>query len=306
MLNYIPKYVRQNSDLRFGEKVTHEDYNEKLNLNTTQGDYNTEVLNALFNGIDPEETYHIPYIDNILADHLEKIETNESNIRELAGRFDGVETRMDTLDGSLEDIIDGTQVVGHAQDADRISGAETAGPSMYYGTDENSQVGFLPLPEFIYAEELSSCASVEGIYFVPMQNSVAESMLTAAVREKLNREAIVDYDYLENRPKVNNVTLTGNKSLADLGIQPVGDYATNSGVTSTLGNYYTKSQTDSAISTALNGNATQSWVNNRLNSYATTSSLNTVSGVANAAAVVRVGSSWGSGTPKNGDLLITL
>ena len=35
MLNYIPKYVRQDSNLAYGEKVTHENYNEKLNLNTT-------------------------------------------------------------------------------------------------------------------------------------------------------------------------------------------------------------------------------------------------------------------------------
>ena len=52
MLNYIPKYVRQDSDLAYGEKVTHENYNEKLNLNTTQGDYNTDVLLKLLTGVD--------------------------------------------------------------------------------------------------------------------------------------------------------------------------------------------------------------------------------------------------------------
>ena len=33
-----------------------------------------------------------------------------------------------------------------------------------------------------------------------------------------------DYDALENRPKVNNVVLSGNKTLDELGIQPKGDY----------------------------------------------------------------------------------
>ncbi len=37
---------------------------------------------------------------------------------------------------------------------------------------------------------------------------------------------ISNYEELENQPKVNNVTLIGNKSLNDLGIQPVGDYVT--------------------------------------------------------------------------------
>ena len=37
-----------------------------------------------------------------------------------------------------------------------------------------------------------------------------------------------DYEDLDNLPKVNNVTLTGNKSLSDLGIQHAGNYALES------------------------------------------------------------------------------
>lgn len=37
-----------------------------------------------------------------------------------------------------------------------------------------------------------------------------------------------NYDDLENKPSINSVELSGNKSLADLGIQPSGDYATAS------------------------------------------------------------------------------
>ena len=36
-----------------------------------------------------------------------------------------------------------------------------------------------------------------------------------------------DYEELENLPRINSVELKGNKSLADLGIQPAGSYATN-------------------------------------------------------------------------------
>ena len=62
-----------------------------------------------------------------------------------------------------------------------------------------------------------------------------------------------DYEDLSNLPKVNNVTLKGNKSLSDLGIQPAGNYALESEipdvsnfVTNTvdnLVNYYKKSET---------------------------------------------------------------
>lgn len=69
-LTFVPRYVRQVSDLSYGDKVTHENYNEKLNLNTTQGDYNTEVLRLLFGEIDKTRTFHIPYLDKEIDDRL--------------------------------------------------------------------------------------------------------------------------------------------------------------------------------------------------------------------------------------------
>lgn len=39
-----------------------------------------------------------------------------------------------------------------------------------------------------------------------------------------------DYEELENKPQINDVTLIGNKSLDDLDIQPKGNYA-NSKIT---------------------------------------------------------------------------
>lgn len=52
-----------------------------------------------------------------------------------------------------------------------------------------------------------------------------------------------DYEDLDNLPKVNNVTLTGNKSLSDLGIQPAGDYALESEIPD-VSNFITKSVDD--------------------------------------------------------------
>lgn len=37
-----------------------------------------------------------------------------------------------------------------------------------------------------------------------------------------------DYTQLTNKPQINSVELTGNKSLSDIGAQPAGDYALKS------------------------------------------------------------------------------
>ena len=52
---------------------------------------------------------------------------------------------------------------------------------------------------------------------------------------------VTDYSALTGKPAINGVTLvSGNNTLASLGIQPAGDYATNSGVTTLLADYVTK------------------------------------------------------------------
>ena len=52
---------------------------------------------------------------------------------------------------------------------------------------------------------------------------------------------VTDYSALTGKPLINGVTLvSGNNTLAALGIQAAGDYATNSGVTTLLADYATK------------------------------------------------------------------
>lgn len=52
---------------------------------------------------------------------------------------------------------------------------------------------------------------------------------------------VTDYSALTGKPSINGITLiSGNNTLAALGIQAAGDYATNSGVTSLLADYATK------------------------------------------------------------------
>ena len=63
---YIPKYVKQISDYNYGETITHEAYNALMNLNSMQGDYNTDVLKTLLSVKDSTKTFHVPYLDKEL------------------------------------------------------------------------------------------------------------------------------------------------------------------------------------------------------------------------------------------------
>ena len=50
----------------------------------------------------------------------------------------------------------------------------------------------------------------------------------------VNVEGVKDYNLLTNKPSINNVELTGNKTLQELGIQPTGDYALRSEIPTKL------------------------------------------------------------------------
>lgn len=58
-----------------------------------------------------------------------------------------------------------------------------------------------------------------------------------------------DYELLTNKPMVNGITLVGNRSLGELGIQPAGDYATNTKV-NTVENTLENKKADKATTLA--------------------------------------------------------
>ncbi|MGN1393993.1 MAG: hypothetical protein ACI4V7_08205 [Succinivibrionaceae bacterium] len=58
-----------------------------------------------------------------------------------------------------------------------------------------------------------------------------------------------DYELLTNKPMVNGITLVGNRSLGELGIQPAGDYATNTRV-NTVENTLENKKADKATTLA--------------------------------------------------------
>ena len=282
-LTYVPKFVRQTSDLGYGDIVTHENYNEKLNLLIQQGDYNTEVLRQLLTPeYEPDRTYHIYYLDKALENEAERVDQNlQDAVDTLNGRIDGLDDRFvadekniatntrnieintgniatNTLNiatnaANILKILDGTTPVAKAN---AITGIENAGARKYYGTDRTSTAGFHDMPAAIFAEGTEAQpALVNGIIFTPAPDSVEEAMLTSEVRTKLNRTSITDYALLDNLPKINNIELKGNKSLADLGIQPAGNYISPAAVADS---YYNKTQVDTLLSPKLDASTAAS------------------------------------------------
>lgn len=225
MLYFTPKYVKQESDLNYGEVVTHENYNAKLNLNTTQGDYNTDVLRILFSSEDIENTYRIPYLEKYIDDSVDVLKTTvDEHDKQIKTNTEAINSH--TKD--ISDIITGAKKVGKALYADAITGVDEAANHTYYGKDYSGSIGFYAVPDGIFAEDISSgSADIDGIYYVPRVDSVAESMLTPAVRTKLNRVSITRYPELSELPSINNIQLIGNKTLTELGIQPAGSYLTS-------------------------------------------------------------------------------
>lgn len=243
---YVPRFVKQESDMEYGSVVTHENYNEKLNLNTTQGDYNTEILRLLLSVSNPKDVPHIPYLDKIIEDQVNRLDGRiNDNYKEFDdfrtetnAKWDDVYTQLEDhdkritanyneLDLRILNIINGVTKVKSAEWADHIVGIDKAGEHFYYGTDYDGTEGFFRLPDALYAEDIESgMPEIGDIVFTPRPNSVDETMLTEALRDKINREGISDYDQLTSRPRINGITLTGNKTLSDLGIQPAGNYIT--------------------------------------------------------------------------------
>lgn len=300
---YVPRFVKQVSDLEYGSVVTHENYNEKLNLNMEQGDYNTEVLRILFTERELDKAYRIPYLEKYtddavatikdeIKDHVDQIDKNTADI---SNNRNAIAVNAN----NIKDIIQGRIQVKRALWAAKLEGIDQAKDHTYYGKDYDGNIGFHEVPDGIFAEDISSStAEINGIYYVPRQNSVEESMLSEDVRLKLNRVSITSYNDLTSKPSINSVELIGNKTLSDLGIQPAGAYLTEvpseyAKTSDIAANYITK--TDAANTYATIG--TVSDIRNELDSLTTS-----VDGLP----YNRVCIGTFTGTPKTGDLLVDL
>ena len=103
---YIPRYVRQIADYNYGETITHEAYNALMNLNSDQGDYNTEVLKTLLSVEDSTKTFHVPYLDKELEDVNTLIEGINGTLTSHAKAIAALQTATSDLSDIRSDISD--------------------------------------------------------------------------------------------------------------------------------------------------------------------------------------------------------
>lgn len=297
-LLFIPHFIQQESDLNYGEVVTHENYNEKLNLNRLQGDYNTEVLRILFTDNNPTKVPHIPYLDKRIDvmwdDFNERVTDNRIDIDDL---INGTSEQSKTI----TDILNGAKSVGLAEWAEGIVGVDETGPNKYYGTSTSGDYGFHELPAALYAVDSSqNNVEVTGVYFTPQADSIDKTMLTPALRELIEQSSVTTYTELSNKPSIEGITIEGNLTLDQLGAQPVGDYLTE------IPDYFvTETELEDAIDPLLSeAEALETYL---LQRDFTTFANDLETYKTNVAATYAVvGVNTFPGTPKAGDILVTL
>lgn len=188
---YAQIQMTERADYNFGETLTHEAYNYWINKLGEYDRYNNQVLENLFNETNEGRVYRIPYIDNRLQE-LERFTTDTWNDLQIA------EDDIDALETLTQKMINGTQQVGYAKQADKVVGIDTCGKLHYYGTDKDNAPGFHAFPPMVYTERIDQAKSVnvDGIFYTASLNSISEDMLTPELRNKINARSIA----LEDAP----------------------------------------------------------------------------------------------------------
>lgn len=105
---YTPYFIRTESDLYYGDTVSHEDYNYMFNVNRLQGDTNTEALRMLFTEADETHAPRIPYVDanlNTLYTQLQVVSNKEAAFEdEVHEALEGVDTQISGLTTDITNI----------------------------------------------------------------------------------------------------------------------------------------------------------------------------------------------------------
>lgn len=89
--------------------------------------------------------------------------------------------------------------------------------------------------------DLTEVGNISASGKATIQGDIISGGEVAAIVGEGTPAGVTDYSALTGKPAINGVTLvSGNNTLASLGIQAAGDYATNSGVTTLLADYAKK------------------------------------------------------------------
>ena len=214
---YIPRYVRQIADYNYGETITHEAYNALMNLNSDQGDYNTEVLKTLLSVEDSTQTFHVPYLDKELEDVNTLIEGINGTLTRHAEAIADLQTATSDLPDIRSDISDLKNSVLTANNTYKAS----------------------PTNKDVYTSGYINALTKNA------KDTSSANTRTNYSASYLNNELGNRYTKLEtyNKTEVDNKETDIYSSITNLNTYLTTNYYNKDAIETKLSNYYTKGQT---------------------------------------------------------------
>ena len=192
-------------------------------------------------------------IDDIkdIAENLDSL-TAETTWGSISGTLDSqadlkaaLDAKADTEDlaeiatsGSYNDLSDKPtipDVSNLATKTELQSKADTSDLSAVATSGSYNDLSDKPTIPSQYTLPTASETTLGGVKVDGSSITISDGVISASVSE-----GTMDYSALSNKPKINNIELSGNKTLSDLGIQAAGNY-----LTSVPSEYVTESELNS-------------------------------------------------------------
>jgi hypothetical protein len=135
----------------------------------------------------------------------------------------------------------------------------------------------------LVAIENNESLYLKGMYLKDDSTIVEVSAVLVAngnISVNTSEISISDYNQLTNKPQINSVELSGNKTLADLGIQAAGNYALKSDIPTKVSELQNDSQfvTETALTDGLAPKADKTYVDEQLALKADSTTVESLSG----------------------------
>ncbi len=163
------------------------------------------------------------------ADDLSTIADNIDDIKDIAENLDSLtaETTWGSISGTLDSQADLKAALDAKADTEDLAEIATSG--------SYNDLSDKPTIPSQYTLPTASETTLGGVKVDGSSITISDGVISASVSE-----GTMDYSALSNKPKINNIELSGNKTLSDLGIQAAGNY-----LTSVPSEYVTESELNS-------------------------------------------------------------
>lgn len=150
------------------------------------------------------------------ADDLSTIADNIDDIKDIAENLDSLtaETTWGSISGTLDSQADLKAALDAKADTEDLSEVATSG--------SYNDLSDKPTIPSQYTLPTASETTLGGVKVDGSSITISDGVISASVSE-----GTMDYSALSNKPKINNIELSGNKTLSDLGIQAAGNYLTS-------------------------------------------------------------------------------